>query len=82
MSAPNARRSPSVIDSAETKVDYTWLGNIKLWSNLLSDFPHENSVLCVLSTKGPNEKSWRRRNIFLDCVFKFYYQLNKSTDSL
>lgn len=26
-------------------------------ANLLSDFPHENSVLCVLSPNPPNEKS-------------------------
>lgn len=61
MSAPNARRSPSVIDSAETK-----RGAVKELLNviafcggvsLLSDFPHENSVLCVLSTNGPKEKS-------------------------
>lgn len=64
ISAPKARRSPSVIESTET-LDVENLEHRKKgtegYDDLLSDFPHENSVLCVLSPNPPYEKSCDRK---------------------
>lgn len=35
-------------------------GTYGVGRDLLSDFPHENSVLCVLSPNPPYEKSWKK----------------------